>query len=91
MLLAGSIAATALPLTASATISGEIDVVDGGTVYPNDITCTSGVYSFEGSSYDAISGDLGSNYLWAIYAEKGGTESGFIFKTAQGDKLAAEL
>ncbi len=91
MVLAGSIALSALPLTASATISGEIDVVDGGTVYPNDITCTSGGYSFEGSSYDAISGDLGSNYLWAINADKGGTESGYIITTAKGDELAEKL
>lgn len=91
MLLAGSIATTALPLTASATISGVIDVVDGGTVYPNHITCTSGGYSFEGSSYDAISGDLGPNYLWAIYADKGGTESGYIITTAKGDELAEKL
>lgn len=93
MLLAGSIAATALPLTASATISGNISIADagGGTVYPNDITCTSGGYSFGGLSYDAISGDLGSNYLWAIYAEKGGTESGYIITTAKGDELAEKL
>ena len=91
MLLAGSIAATALPLTASATISGNIGIVGGGTVNPNDIICTSGVYSFGGFSYDAISGDLGSNYLWAINAEKGGTESGYIITTAKGDELAEKL
>ncbi len=91
MVLAGSIATTAIPLSASATISGDIDVVDGGTVKPNDITCTSGDYSFGEPSHSVISGDLGSNNLWAINADKGGTESGYIITTAKGDELAEKL
>lgn len=93
MVLAGSIATTALPLSASATISENISVVGGGTVNPSDITLTDGVYGFAqpSDSYDAVSGYLNANNLWAIYGDVDGTESGFIFRTAQGDKLAAEL
>lgn len=93
MVLAGSIATTTLPLSASATIDGNISVVGGGTVNPSDITPTDGVYGFAqpSSSYDAVSGYLNANNLWAIYGDVDGTESGFIFRTAQGDKLAAEL
>lgn len=91
MLVAGSVAASSLMTSASATIEDNISIVGGGTVYPSDIICTDGVYSFESPSHDAISGDLGSDKLWAIYADKGGTESGYIITTAKGDELAAEL
>ena len=91
MLVAGSVAASSLMTSASATIEGNISIVGGGTVYPSDIICTDGVYSFESPSHDAISGDLGSDKLWAIYADKGGTESGYIITTAKGDELAEKL
>lgn len=92
MLVAGSVAASSLMTSASATISGNIGIVDSiYTVDPNDIIRTDGVYSFEGSSNDAISGYLDSNNLWAIYADKGGTESGYIITTAKGDELAEKL
>lgn len=95
MVLAGSIATTALPLSASATISENISVVGRGTVNPSDITPTDGVYGFAqpSDSYNAVSGYLGSNNLWAIYGDitGGGSESGSLIKTATGDKLAKEL
>ena len=60
MLLAGSIATTALPLTASATISGNISVVGGtgGTIDPSGLPGCLPPYVDE-------------NNLWAIYSSDG--------------------
>lgn len=85
MVLAGSIAMTALPLSASATIDGNISIADagGGTVYQYDI----GETAFE-------SGDLKSSQLltadnlWAIYSEVDGNKS---IECVAGNELFTKL
>ena len=59
MLLAGSIAATALPLTASASINATVTVYDGGIEKP--------VYYFNLQNHESISPYLNSNNLWGVY------------------------
>lgn len=82
MLLAGSIATTAMPLSVSATISGNISVVGDGSIVPSNIA---------DDLYDLCSGKLYAENLWAIYGEESGSESGPLIKTATGDKLVEEL
>lgn len=85
MVLAGSIATTTLPLSASATIDGNISIADagGGTVYQYDI----GETAFE-------SGDLKSSQLltadnlWAIYSEVDGNKS---IECVAGNELFTKL
>ncbi|MCI7759380.1 MAG: hypothetical protein MSH49_05090, partial [[Eubacterium] saphenum] len=85
MVLAGSIATTAIPITASATIDGNISIADagGGTVYQYDI----GETAFE-------SGDLKSSQLltadnlWAIYSEVDGNKS---IECVAGNELFTKL
>ena len=82
MVLAGSIATTAIPITASATISGNISVVGGGTVNKDNI---------EADLNNSYSEYLNEYNLWAIYGVKTGSESGLFIDTATGDELAEKL
>lgn len=70
MLLAGSIAATALPLTASATIVGYITVYNGGTSKELDYA--------DFQSDTLVSGNLNSNSLWSVYYSYTSYSSGEI-------------
>lgn len=83
MVLAGSIATTALPLSASATISGDIRVAEVGglLIDPNNMA----------TGLDAYSGKLYAENLWAIYGEESESESGPLIKTATGNELTGEL
>lgn len=93
MLLAGSIAATALPLTASATFGENITIkggeLDEQTIAPSEI----GGSSFTaGVLHDNIT-YLTKNNLWAVYSHwlKEDLYSGDIGVTVSGDKLAEKL
>ena len=84
MVLAGSIAMTALPLSASATISGNITIKEGEEQNPSEI-------GVSGPLNNAYSGYLNAKNLWGIYGEETGDGSDYLIKTATGDKLAEEL
>ena len=89
MLLAGSIAAMALPLTASAGIIGDITVYNGDTSkelnYANLYSDT------------LVSGNLNSNSLWGVYYNYSHhnsgeiIESGTIVESVSGDKLVGKI
>lgn len=95
MVLAGSIALTALPLTASATISGDITIysgdLDGDTVTVGTIVEENGKYGFsdgvlKNSEY------LATDNLWAVYSRTWvGSNSGYLLETTSGDQLAEKL
>ena len=89
MLLAGSIAATALPLTASAGIIGDI------TVYNGDTSKELNYANFHSDTL--VSGNLNSNSLWGVYYNYSHhnsgeiIESGTIVESVSGDKLLGKI
>ncbi len=94
MVLAGSIAATALPMSASATFGGTITIVGNGpdpiaTIDPIEITSDgfSSGYLSEHPDY------LNANNLWAVSSSYNieGVKSGFVFATVSGNNLAGKL
>ena len=87
MVLAGSIAATALPLSASATIIGDINVCDSNG---ND---TGSVPYSDISTNEATSSYLNSNNLWAILytdTDNNGLQT-MKLECVEGDKLAEHV
>ena len=96
MVLAGSVSLTALPLSASAAISGYISISDsgGGNVDPCDIThnLETNKYEFTSGSLERVSSKITANHLWAFYGD--GTingQPGAVLATFTGDKLAEGL
>lgn len=93
MLLAGSIATTAIPLSASATISGNITIkggdLNGQNIAPSEI----GESSFTAGVLHDNTTYLTENNLWAVYSRwlKEDWSSGDIGVTVSGDKLAEKL
>ena len=99
MVLAGSIAATAVPMSASATFGGNITdgtitIVGNGpdpiaTIDPSDITSSgfSSGYLSENPDY------LNDNNLWAVASSYviQGMGSGSVFATVSGNSLAGKL
>ena len=93
MVLAGSIAATALPMSASATIEGTITIVDGqnqiATIDPSDITSSgfSAGYLSENTDY------LNANNMWAVTTScfNPETGNGSVNATVSGNNLARQL
>lgn len=98
MVLAGSIALTALPMSASATLGGTITdgtitIVDGlnqiATIDPSEITSSgfSSGYLYEHPDY------LNDNNMWAVasYNVTQGLGSGSVFATVSGNNLAGKL
>ena len=95
MLLAGSIATTAIPLSASAAFDGNISINDdgGGTVYPSNITYDGNKYDFTSGSLDAVSSKNTENNLWAVFLHWSNTsfECGDIITAVRGNELAKTL
>lgn len=93
MLLAGSIATTAIPLSASAAISGNITIkggdLNGQNIAPSEI----GESSFTAGVLHDNTTYLTENNLWAVYSRwlKEDWSSGDIGVTVSGDKLAEKL
>ncbi len=88
MVLAGSIAATALPLSASATIIGDINVCDSDGNNPASVP-----YS-DIATNEATSSYLNSNNLWAILYTDTDNSTGFItmkLECVEGDRLAEHV
>lgn len=89
MLLAGSIATTALPLTASAGIIGDI------TVYNGDTSKELNYANFQSDTL--VSGNLNSNSLWGVYYSYNSYDSGEILgsgtivESVSGDKLVEKI
>ena len=89
MVLAGSIAATALPLTASAGIIGDI------TVYNGDTSKELNYADFQSDTL--VSGNLNSNSLWGVYYSYNSydsgeiLDSGTIVESVSGDKLVEKI
>ena len=93
MLLAGSIATTAIPITASATFSDNISINEGGTVYPSNITYDGNKYDFTSGSLDNVSSKITENNLWAVFLHWSNTsfQCGDIITAVRGNKLAETL
>lgn len=93
MVLAGSIAATALPLTASATFDGNVTIrggdLDYSTVYASDI----GETSFTGGVLHDNTDYLNANNMWAVTTSYYNPEtgSGSVNATVSGNNLAGKL
>lgn len=92
MLVAGSVAASSLMTSASATIDGDISIVEGGELGPGGITYYDEIYSIgSGQIANTYSGRLTENNLWGICYFDAGTASGYYNKAVTGDKLAEKL
>ncbi len=90
MVLAGSIALSALPMSASAKIYRDVTIkggdLDNSTVYVSDI----GETSFTGGVLHDNTDYLNDNNMWAVTSYSGGS-SGQINATVSGDNLAKQL
>lgn len=86
MVLAGSIALTALPLTASAAINGNIKIMEGGVQDPDGITQD----GINGTLVSDYSDCLNASHLWGVYYSPQ-IGSGYVLESVSGDKLAAKL
>ncbi|MGN0686683.1 MAG: fibronectin type III domain-containing protein, partial [Oscillospiraceae bacterium] len=87
MVLAGSIAATALPLTASAAINGYIAIREGGEQDPNGITQDGITFGTLNSDYSDC---LNASNLWGVYRWPD-IGCGYVLESVSGDKLAEKL
>ena len=93
MLLAGSIATTAIPLSASATISGNITIKGGDLNEQNIAPSEIGESSFTAGVLHNNTTYLTENNLWAFYSGWSDTSSnsGYIIAAVNGDKLAEKI
>ena len=87
MVLTGSIAATALPLTASAEINGKIAIREGGEQDPDGITQDGITFGTLDSTYSDC---LNSNNLWGV-CRWPDTGCGYVIESVSGDKLVDKL